>query len=170
MREIIVGVDNGLDGGLCAVAAFGGGILARTHMPTLLRGGKREIDIRSLLTWLGGLEGNPTLAIEEPLKHAASSQSMRSMGISFGKLLGMCEARSLPVVIVQVGDWQKHMLHGGKARRGNPGQTKVAALRAARALVPDEDWIKDSPRCRAAHDGMVDAFLIARYVRGKTGK
>jgi hypothetical protein len=46
------------------------------------------------------------------------------------------------------------------------GKTKQAALWAAEALAPGECWQK-SKRATKAHDGMIDAFLIARYIRDK---
>lgn len=44
------------------------------------------------------------------------------------------------------------------------GQTKKVALEKAQELEPEEKWLA-SPRCRVAHDGIVDAFLIAHYGR-----
>ena len=45
-------------------------------------------------------------------------------------------------------------------------KSKEAALWAAETLAPEECWQK-SKRATKAHDGMVDAFLIARYIRDK---
>ena len=97
------------------------------------------------------------LAIEEPLAHAKSSQAMRSMALSFGKLIGMAETNNYEVQRVAVHKWQKRIL--GKISRGT---SKQVAFEKAEERVPDEQWLKNS-RCRVPHDGMVDAFLIARY-------
>ena len=86
---------------------------------------------------------------------------MRSMAISFGKILGMAECRKWDIMCVSVHKWQKEML--GRVPRG---QTKEAALKAATALAPEECWQK-SKRASKPHDGMVDAFLIARYILKK---
>ena len=43
------------------------------------------------------------------------------------------------------------------------GMTKKVALSKAEEIAPDECWIKNK-RCKKPHDGMVDAFLIARYL------
>ncbi len=158
---MIIGIDNGLDGGLCALSMPHGMIIEKMAMPTLQRDGKREVDTKAIHTWIRNLNTEPVIAIEEPLKHAKSSQAMRSMGISFGKILGMCESHDFKVRPIQVADWQKAML--GRIPKS---QTKVYALKKAQELAPEEDWRKND-RCTVAHDGIVDAFLIARFVHQK---
>ena len=158
---MIVGVDNGLDGGLTAISTHTGTIIDKTIMPTKQRSKRREVDTRKVYEWLMSLEGPFLFAIEEPLHHAKSSQAVRSMGISFGKLLGLAESRQWETRCVSVHKWQKQMLgHIPK------GKSKEAALWAAETLAPEECWQK-SKRATKAHDGMVDAFLIARYIRDK---
>ena len=156
---MIVGIDNGLDGGICAISAFSGSLIGYMEMPCKERAGKREIDTLKVYEWIMDLNTDSRILIEEPLKHAKTSQAMRSMGISFGKLLGMCESHILTVEPIEVAKWQKVML--GKVLKG---QTKKVALQKAQALEPEEKWLA-SPRCRVAHDGIVDAFLIAHYGR-----
>jgi|TARA_R100000084_G_scaffold103589_1_gene59677 hypothetical protein len=156
---VIVGVDNGLDGGLCAIAQFDGSLIDKIAMPCRQQSKKREIDICKIHKWLSDLNTPFVLAIEEPLAHAKSSQAVRSMAISFGKLLGMSECKGYDVVRVSVHKWQKAML--GYIPKG---KTKQAALDKAQELEPSENWLKNK-RCRTPHDGMVDAFLIAHYIR-----
>lgn len=160
---MIIGIDNGLDGGLVAISKCTGAVIDKTIMPTFHRSGKREIDSRGTYDWIMFLNPGPDflVAIEEPLHHAKSSQAVRSMGISFGKLLGMCENRNWGHCLVSVHKWQKKML--GNVPKGT---TKEAAAWKAECLAPDERWQK-SKRATKPHDGMVDAFLIARYIRGK---
>ncbi len=158
---MIVGIDNGLDGGLTAISKHDGSVISKTIMPTFHRMGKREVDCRKVYDWVIDLNTPFTIAIEEPLKHARSSQAMRSMAISFGKILGMAESRQWDISCVSVHKWQKKML--GRVPRG---RTKEAALHAATVLAPDECWQK-SNRASKPHDGMVDAFLIARYILKK---
>ena len=156
---MIVGVDNGLDGGLCAIAQFDGSLIDKIAMPCQHRSKKREIDIRKIHEWLVNFNTPFALAIEEPVAHAKSSQAVRSMAISFGKLLGMAECKGYVVARVSVHKWQKAML--GYMPKG---QTKQAALDKAQAMEPSENWLKNK-RCRTPHDGIVDAFLIAHYYR-----
>jgi len=157
---MIVGIDNGLDGGLCAISAFNGDLIAKTAMPCQQRSKKREIDTRKVNEWLLNLNTPFVLAIEEPLAHAKSSQAVRSMAISFGKLIGMAECKDYEVARVSVQKWQRKML--GFVPKG---MTKIAALNTAERLAPEENWLKNK-RCRTPHDGMIDAFLIARYFWG----
>ncbi|MFN4909395.1 MAG: hypothetical protein ACK5H0_10235 [Bacteroidota bacterium] len=160
---MIIGIDNGLDGGLCAISAHDGSVIDMWATPTFQRSGKREVDTETIYNWITDLHTPPLIAIEEPLKHAKSSQAMRSMGISYGKILGMCESHRLKVKPIQVLDWQKDML--GKVPKS---QTKIFALKKALELAPEEDWRKNN-RCTVPHDGIVDAFLIAQYARKKYG-
>lgn len=158
---MIIGVDNGLDGGLCAISKHDGSIIDKISMPCLQRSKKREIDIRSINNWLTNLCTPFELAIEEPLAHAKSSQAIRSMALSYGKLLGMAESHDYEIKRVSVHRWQKHML--GITPKG---KTKEVALAVAQELAPRENWLKNK-RCRTPHDGMIDAYLIALYIRGK---
>ena len=162
--NVVVGADNGLDGGLVALSEYTGHVLEKTPMPTRMIGKKREIDPHAVRDWLLSLNENPRnilLAIEEPLKHAKSSQAMRSMGISFGLLCGTGELSGMRTERVQVNDWQPMLL--GRVPKG---QTKTYALKAAAGLWPYECWLA-SQRCTTPHDGMVDAALIAQYARLK---
>lgn len=158
---MIIGVDNGLDGGLCAIARYDGSIIDKIRMPTLQHSKKREIDIRAVHRWIEELHTPFVMAIEEPLAHAKSSQAVRSMAISFGKLIGMAECKGYDVLRVSVHKWQKAMLG-----RTPKGQTKKAAFELALQLAPDENWLANK-RCRMPHDGMIDAYLIATYIRNK---
>ena len=161
---MIIGIDNGLDGGLAAIDDRTGNIICKAVMPTLQRGKKREVDAYRLYQWVLGCDPGPEefiIAIEEALHHAKSSQAVRSMAMSFGKIKGLCESQQWDHCCVSVHKWQKRMLgHVPK------GMTKEAAAWKAECLAPEECWQK-SKRASKAHDGMIDAFLIARYIRGK---
>ena len=154
---MIVGIANGLQGGLCAISKFDGGIVDKCSMPTMQRSKKTEIDTAKIKKWLLDLETPFVLAVEEPLGFAKSSQAVRSMALSFGKLMGMAECCEFEVNRISVHKWQKQML-GAVAK----GKSKVFALGMAQELAPEENWLKNK-RCRTPHDGMIDAFLIARY-------
>ncbi len=157
---VIVGIDNGISGGLCAVAAFDGAVLAYRAMPIKKTTKTSEVDIPALLEWLEPYRKNMIVCVEEPLKHAKSSQAMRSMSISFGLILGACEAKRFEVRRVQVKEWQDAVL----GKRLAKGMTKVAALAAANKLWPTEQWLATS-RSKTPHDGIIDAALIAYYNR-----
>lgn len=157
-KNVIVGVDNGLGGGLCALSATHGLVIDHCPMPVVRKGKKDVIDIKAFLTWLRRFDPSSTLvAVEEPLHFAKTLASMRSMAISFGMILGSCETAGYTAEPVQVRDWQPKML--GRFPRG---QSKAAALRRAKMLWPDELWLA-GPKCRTPHDGIVDAALIGYY-------
>ena len=86
------------------------------------------------------------------------------MALSFGKIVGIAEVKDYDLVRVSVHKWQKKML-------GNvpKGMSKVAALNVAERLAPAENWLKNK-RCRTPHDGMVDAYLIAKYILTERSK
>jgi hypothetical protein len=155
---LIVGVDNGLDGGLCAISDHDGSVIAKIAMPTIWVAKKREVDTAQIKKWLNFLNTPFLLAVEEPLAHAKSSQAVRSMALSFGKILGMAETSTFDISRVSVHKWQKTIL--GFVPKG---MTKQAALYKAQQIAPEENWLKNK-RCRKPHDGMIDAFLIARYI------
>ena len=154
---MIIGIDNGLDGGLCALSRFNGSVISYRPMPCYKRKGKREIDVVAVYRWVEDFHTELLVAVEEPLKHARSSQAVRSMGISFGQLIAMCRLKGIPFVPVDVHDWQKKML--GLVPKG---QTKAYALKAVKELWPDEEWLA-TERSSVAHDGIVDAALLAKY-------
>ena len=145
-----------------AISKCTGTVVDKTVMPTLHRLKKREVDTRKVYEWIMDLESDFELAIEEPLHHARSSQAVRSMALSFGKLLGLAESRQWDISCVSVHKWQKVMLG-----RTPKGKTKEVALAVANEIAPEECWLK-SKRATKPHDGLIDAFLIARYMFKKT--
>lgn len=191
MTGIIIGCDNGLTGGLCAISRSHGKIIAKIPMPTIqhehifertkttkrkgVKKTERGLFIENLIDgcavtdWiLFVTDWKPcTVIIEECPMHADKQATMRSMGVSYGILMGAISARltDKQIVVVRSGNpldsWQRHML-------GNlpKGETKQAAINKARGLWPDEDWIT-KPKGRTPDMGCVDAALIAEYGRLK---
>lgn len=153
----IVGIDNGISGGLAGIHAGTGQLFGAIPMPVRAVGDKDEPDVDRIIAYVRAFLSPPEVAIEEPLKHAKSSQAIRSMALCFGLIVGGLEAAGIAVHRIQVNEWQREMLG-----RVPVGKTKIYALRKANLLWPDEKWLA-SARCRVPHDGMVDAALIARY-------
>lgn len=160
----IVAVDNGITGGICILNPVSGAIKAYRSLPTHTVAGKTEVDYLALLDWVEGQIGPEAckqevdFVIEEPLKHAKTSQAMRSMSISFGATAAAFQVSGYRVHRIQVLDWQKKML----GKRLAAGQTKIAALQKARERWPEEKWF-GTPRSYTPHDGVVDAALIGLY-------
>jgi hypothetical protein len=157
----VIGIDNGaLSGAMCALCPESGALLGYALMPKRNHRGKEEADPARLVQWLSGFEC-VIVGIEEPLKFASSSQSMRSMALSFGLCHGALELAGLNVARLEVKQWQDTML----GKKVPAGHTKSVALTKAGELWPDEKW-HATPRSYTPHNGLIDAALIARYLVG----
>lgn len=160
----IIGIDNGLDGGFCQIGQNTGKIYRVAYMPTRPLGKSKEVDAEGVMYLLHhSLYDQPEyIAIEQPLKHARSSQAMRSMGISFGTIRAVSELCCAETYCYFPMEWQRPLL--GKFKRGT---SKEAAEAMARKLQPSFEWeIKRSPRSKKkVHDGIVDAYLVAEHHR-----
>ena len=160
--RLIVGIDNGLTGGMCALCPVSGNVVDTAVMPLKKIEGRREIDAASLVDWLNCLDRLvDKVVVEESPEHAPSAASMRSMSISFGKMIGAFELTGFRVQRVLVRDWQREML----GKKIPQGMTKPLALAYARRRWPERDWLA-SARCKLPHDGIIDAALIALYGSG----
>lgn len=157
---MIIGIDNGISGGLAAISAHHGLIIAKTPMPIQKTDGKNEIDVVALKRWLviltNGVPNSATYVIEKPVgsKSAAAGVSMAG---SFHALRGTLEALGGSVVRVSARTWQKALSVDSDAK-------KAKAIELARSTWPDEDW-RATPRSTTPHTGMVDAALIAYFFR-----
>ena len=157
---MIIGVDNGsCSGAAVALDTTDGSIMGYTTLPQHRVHKKTELDIAGFCDWVIDLDETPELvAVEMPLSFARSSQAMRSMALCYGQLHGVCVGLQWPHRGIFVREWQKKML--GKFPKGT---SKEAAFKAAQKLEPDELWLK-SEYAKTPHDGIIDAYLIARYV------
>jgi hypothetical protein len=63
---VIVGIDNGISGGLCAISNWRGDVIAYTAMPTNTFDGKTEVDVCAVLRWLEPYCKGLVVCIEEP--------------------------------------------------------------------------------------------------------
>lgn len=158
---MIVGIDNGACTGAAAAINQNGELLGYTTLPNHKVNNKTEIDLKSFRSWIEVFDTAPVLvAIEEPLAFAPSSQAVRSMAMCYGQLYGLCVGAGWPVTGVGVKKWQKDVL--GKFPQG---QSKKYAEAKASELLPKETWIDPrKPKARCAHDGIIDAYLIAHYM------
>ena len=163
---VMVGLDNGLKGGGCVVDMRDGKPLFIFRNPTkdfVIENASRSDTLKGMLD--GGAlyemfkrlsSTNPIVIVgERPLLHAQSSAAIRSMWHSYGamEMLGV----HWPWHPIDVKNWQRPML--GKVSKR---KTKARALEVANRLAPGFNWVP--LRCRVEHDGVVDGFLIARYV------
>lgn len=163
--NLYIGIDNGLNGGLAAISAHHGVIIDKLTMPTRKLGKGNEVDALAILGWIhkltAGSDSGITALLETPGKHSPGVMALCSMWDSYGAIRSILETRGIRHHRITPQSWQKIMLPGCEK-----GDTKPSALRKAKQLWPDEQWLA-TPRCKTPHDGMIDAALIAEYGRLK---
>jgi len=156
--ECVVGIDNGLDGAIVALAISNGDILHRTAMPTRKRDGKREIDVIALSAWFNenlGDMSHHAFVLEKPVG-SKSVNAAKSMHGSYHAIRATIEVMGGKFEDVAARTWQKAMLP--------KGDTKELSIAVAQRRWPDEDWRKND-RCRTPHADACDAANIAEYHR-----
>ncbi|MFY8215265.1 MAG: hypothetical protein ACOVMP_01535 [Chthoniobacterales bacterium] len=160
MSRVVIGIDNGLTGGIVALSDHPGPPIASMPMPTRGKAKGNEVDALAVKYFiLRFIDNNLTVILENPGKHSPGVQALCSMWDSYGAIRGVLESRGIRHHRITPQMWQKVMLPGCAK-----GDTKPAALARARQLWPAESWLA-SPRCSKPHDGMIDAALIAEYGR-----
>lgn len=166
----ILGIDNGLDGGLVCVDAEGH-LLHKQIMPAFgvkkkgknkkgesVTKNKREYDMSALLQIFDLIKPDHVVIERAQAMPGQGVTSMFSIGLGFGLMKGIVAGLRLPVTIVAPQAWQKWFFIKGD--KDTKGQSYLACTR----LWPGVDW-KATERCSTAHDGMTDAALIAEYGR-----
>ncbi len=160
--NVIIGIDNGISGGLVAISAHHGLIIAATTMPSRKHRTRNEVDIQAVHSWICSVTNHqPDQAIyiiEEP-NNSRNASTAYSVAASFHALRGYLEAYRADVRRITPQSWQKTML--GKVPAG---ETKAFALAKAREIWPEETWLA-TPRSKVPNEGIVDAFLIAEHGR-----
>lgn len=148
-----LGIDPGLDGGIAVVDGFGCLVFV-APMPTVGES-KRTLDLarvfRVIDLWAPAIV---VLEAQQAFPRQGSVSGFKT-GLGFGQLEGLVFAIGARYLIVRPKEWQKAMGVRGP-------DTKAAAAVAARGLWPAQDW-RESPRCKRAHDGMIDAALMAAF-------
>ena len=158
-----VGIDCGVRGGIVSLSRCGD-LRMLAVMPTKKVGTKKKVDLESLVAIFGKLaRGNPFVCIEDTGGHAPSAAGLRSMTYSFSSVETLCVAFKMPYRAVLARKWQSEFW---KQPRGGKRDTKKLALISAKKMWSNQKWLENS-RCRVAHDGLVDAALIAEYGRRK---
>jgi hypothetical protein len=173
----IIGIDNGLTGGLVMLKGSDGSLLRRAPMP-VIRDAKldcKRIHTLRLAQILNHWASDARLEITESQtftrimvaaepcpNHSRDKAAMRSMAFSWGIIVAAIDMARLQVTPVESGrsktSWQTCLL--GRLKKD---ETKPAALALARNLWPEESFIAEG--CRTPHSGMIDAALIAEHLR-----
>ena len=157
MRKI--GIDTGKHGGIVALNS-NNVIIGKWVMPLDQDG---EIDLHELDVIFKELRptvyGYAIVTIEDPGKHAKSSQAIGGMRYGFGIVKQACVSNGISFHTTSSRVWQSYYW-----TKRDDKTTKEKALEVAHDLWPDETFLHPGkPRSRKAHDGLVDAALIAIY-------
>ena len=159
---LYAGIDIGLSGAVSFLDETPGSIpWGYRPLPLTSSGKRQEVDAAALyciLTESGLRLIDLTVVVEECPHQTKSKAAMRSMALSFGKVLGMLEAKGIKTILCPAPRWQK-ALFGAIPK----GTTKQAALGLAKRLWPTESFIREG--CRVPSEGIIDASLIAEYAR-----
>jgi hypothetical protein len=160
---IVVGVDNGLDGGI-AILTFDDKMrmwpAPIMHvMPVLEHKAKRQIYASGVADILRRLPLDETHVYIEraSTRPGLGAQSVFNYGVGYGVIQGVTATLRLPHTLVTPAAWSK-MMHAGCAG----GDTKSRSAEAAMRLFPGVDF-RASPRSKKPHDGLTEATLIAAY-------
>lgn len=166
-NKVYMGIDPGKSGAI--VAIFGDDIIRSWIMPTI----GKEYDVRSLWKIIKDLSNFNIYCVLEDV-HAlfqVSANSTFDFGYGLGLIEGILTACEIPYSKIAPKKWQSLMFEGvplitkpsstGKTQKTD---TKKMALIAAQRIFPTYD-LKASDRCKKAHEGIVDALLMAQYSR-----
>lgn len=162
---LFVGVDPGLDGGIAAVDEAGRPAW-REAMPFIgTKGkGKRLLDQVGVLRMMRFLAAKGVVGVALEIQQSMPGQGVAStfqIGRGFGALEMVVPALGLALHPVRPQAWQKVMLAGTP---DSMEDTKDRAALAAQRLWPTLD-LREHAGCRKPHDGIVDALLLAEWLR-----
>lgn len=155
-KEIIIGIDGGLNGGICVLK--GKKIEELLVMPTVaMTESKREYDYRRIIEILNDYP-DATVILEKAhaMPKLGTVQAFR-FGLCYGAIIGMLAALKMRYHIVHSQRWQRTLLADQPK-----GDTKAASKIVAQRLFPDQDFTATA-RSVKLHDGLTDAALIAYY-------
>ena len=158
-----VGIDNGLDGGIVALDGEGA-VTFKSKMPVNKTGKGREIDVQGFAAIVEQLSPHAVFIVEQASKHSPGKMALCSTWHSFACMTTTLKLLKVQWDLVQPQKWQKAFWARPKMPKGQKFDTKAAALVAAKRIWPCEEWLA-SDRCKIAHNGMVDAALIAEHAR-----
>lgn len=158
---MVIGIDPGLTGGIAVL--LDGNPVYTVVMPVI----GNVLDLPRLIQHLRFPPGDMKLfAPPLPAVYLERAQPMPKQGsvstFKFGRTMGQIEgvvtALGLPLVLVPPQRWQK-VMHAGIERTLGP---KERSAMAVARLYPHLD-LRASPRCRKAHEGLVDALLLGAW-------
>ena len=175
---VYLGIDPGKSGGLAIITDSDEIIVTATPVTK-----DNEIDIAQVNAFIDFIITKYNTDIQCVLEDVHSIFGMSAQSnFQFGRVLGVIEgilgSRSIPFIKVTPKVWQKEIWAGttpignatGKLlKSGLPHvkiDTKGTSLLVAKKLFPDVNLLATT-RSKVAHDGIVDALLLAEYCKRK---
>lgn len=158
MDKVYFGIDPGKNGG-CAI------LYQDTVKVFKMPVDKDElIDTNELYETLSRYESSNLHVCLESVHSifGVGAKSNFNFGVNVGMLLGLLKAYKISFSQVPPKTWQKEMWVGVEKQEDN----KKTSLSAVTRLYPDVE-LYATPRSKKAHDGIVDALLIATYAKRK---
>jgi len=157
-RDVVVGIDPGRNGALAVIDQASGYLLRAMKMPD---------DARWLYHWFTALKddfGSVQVSLEKAFacgfmdrKHSVSA--MFSYGRHFGQLEAVLYTAGITPHLIAPRSWTAELHKGVEG-----ASSKDKSLLVARKIWPVNDFTL-SKRAKKPHDGLVDAMLLAEYLR-----
>ena len=158
MSKCVIGIDNGMKGGIVCLDGFEK-IILNIPMP-VIGSKKKEYHIKHIKDILGQLSQTHKcicfLEKAQPQGNNGPKQAFKT-GFGYGVLQGILSTLEIPFQIVAPKVWQKKVFEGL-----NTDDKKLASALFCQRKWPKESW-KATERCTTIHDGMTDAACIAYY-------
>lgn len=149
-----IGIDPGLKGGIGII-----GVETLVFpMPITKDGRISATELRDILLYSEKVNDKFVVIEKVHAMHRQGVNSMFTFGKGYGAIIAVVEMLGYPYRLVMPQIWQCGLCSG---TGGNP---KQRAAIAAQRLFPNVNF-KATARCKALHDGMIDALLMAEYGR-----
>lgn len=161
--KLFIGIDPGKQGGIAAVKEDGT-CLFKCVMPLEIDG--QTIDgvyiFNKFEEWKKKYKAQNIIIYLEKVGSMGkgSGRSMFTFGEGYGIIKGVIQCAQLPYVLVTPQTWNKKMWTGTDTKLDTKNRSRMAASR----LFPTESFLM-TDRSKVAHDGVVEARLIAEYGR-----
>jgi hypothetical protein len=163
MSKFYIGIDPGKDGGIACLSPDNK--LTLHKIPLI----GKEADLQGirqiLMQYINN--GNCVFGLEDVKPFpGVSAMSMGKLMEIKGIKQGILVAMEVPYIMVAPKTWQATAWSGVPVQKKSTGKndTKATSLLAARRLFPSETFLA-TERSKVAHDGLVDAALIAHHLK-----
>lgn len=152
----VIGIDPGLRGAIVTMETATGTIIDKAPLSD---------EILTTYRYLYQIKAqHPSLmiALEKPavIKGRSSLVGSFTMGRNFGALEAAIRLLYVPCQIIPPVTWTSEMHKGADG-----ADPKAKSLSVAKRLWPWEKFVFDEEKQRKPHDGIVDAMLIAEFLR-----